>query len=52
MDLFFSDDDLKDVLEELASREEDTGAQEVQEDDEEMKASQRRYEEILKKHKG
>lgn len=43
---FYSDDDLKDLLAEM----EESGLQEDAED-EEMLASQRRYEEILKKHK-
>lgn len=51
MQTFFSDDDLKDVLEELASQEESIDVSAMETDDEEMKASQRRYEEILKKYK-
>lgn len=43
---FYSDDDLKDLLAEM----EENGSQEDTED-EEMLASQRRYEEILKKYK-
>lgn len=43
---FYSDDDLKDLLAEM----EENGSQEDAED-EEMLASQRRYEEILKKYK-
>lgn len=46
MESFISDDDLLDLLEEL----DDLDA-EVAQMDQEMEASSRRYEEIIKKHK-
>lgn len=46
MDHLFSDEDLKDLLDEF---EESTANEELE--DEEMNASNRRYEEIIKKHK-
>lgn len=50
MQEFYSDDDLKDVLSELA--EEDVPEEALTEEEkEEMEASQRRYEEIIKKYK-
>jgi hypothetical protein len=45
---FYSEDDLKDVLSELNDESEGDKAEE---EDEEMQASQRRYEEIIKKYK-
>ena len=47
--LFFTDADLSDVLGELA---EANAKMEKVEVDEEFAASQRRYEEIIKKHRG
>lgn len=46
METFFTDEDLFDILEELKDEE-----IENDEDDVEMEASNRRYEEIIKKHK-
>ena len=50
MEMFFSDDDLSDILEEL---DEITEIEEPISDEElrEMEASERRYEEIICKHK-
>ena len=47
---FYSDDDFKDLLAEM-DEENDTDAAEEVFEDEEMLASQRRYEEIVKKYK-
>ena len=47
---FYSDDDLKDLLAEMDEENDIDAAEEVFED-EEMLASQRRYEEIVKKYK-
>ncbi|MBO5486662.1 MAG: hypothetical protein J5988_07015 [Eubacterium sp.] len=48
MEQFFTDDDLADLLTELDQEESEI---EILEDEMEMKASNRRYEEIIKKHK-
>lgn len=48
MEQFFTDDDLFGLLEELEK--EDAAIQEIGED-EEVQASNRRYEEIIRKHK-
>lgn len=45
---FFSDDDLADIFQELDAANEQV---EVTEEDTEMAASQRRFEEIIKKHR-
>lgn len=47
--MFFTDADLTDVFKELEEANAKVGKVE---DDEEMTASQRRYEEIIKKHRG
>ena len=46
MEQFFTDDDLFDILEEL-----DQEQVEISEDEAEMEASNRRYREIIQKHK-
>lgn len=48
MEQFFTDDDLADLLFELDQEESEI---EILEDEMEMEASNRRYEEIIKKHK-
>ncbi len=48
MEQFFSDDDLVDLLSELEQEESEF---EAMEDEMEMEASNRRYMEIIKKHK-
>ncbi len=45
---FFKDDDLEDLLKEM---EESQEGMDDDQSDEEMNASQRRYQEIIKKHK-
>lgn len=47
---FFSDEDLSDVLSQLDDASKKEG--DVSSDDSEMAASQRRFEEIIKKHRG
>lgn len=50
MQEFYSDDDLKDILAELAD--EDVPEEQLTEEEkEELEASQRRYDEIIKKYK-
>lgn len=48
MEQFFTDDDLFGLLEELGQEETENGELEI---DAEMEASNRRYEEIIRKHK-
>ena len=49
MDNFFNEDELADLLKEMEESQE--ADETAEEDDKEMSASQRRYMEIIKKHK-